>query len=193
MILEEAMQRVPDFWTRPEPKKGSLGEESDWVDFTELTISGGKMLVGDPEQLPQPEQCLCVNLPNGAYSVRAKVMRYGKDKRISRIQVSLKNGSDANLGAVIGTAGTDIAIIGICDAERIQAACEENPDECGEDIKQDAFGIDSSGVVHRDSCIIPVVSSGFGDGEFLVYELLSAAGREGAEIEFIKHNEPYPF
>ena len=44
-----------------------------------------------------------------------------------------------------------------------------------------------------NSIVIPTVDTGFGDGSYEVYSLLSAGAVVGLEAVFIREGEPYPF
>jgi len=52
----------------------------------------------------------------------------------------------------------------------------------------------ADGVIrYQNAELVFFVNSGFGDGTFPVYELVSAGGRWGVEVVFIEPGTPYPF
>ncbi len=184
---------------RRDVRKGALGKETGWIPFDELKLRSGKLFITDPIAGVGMEEGLGVELPPADYRLEAKVMDYGQDKRISRLRIVLPDG-DAEIGEQIGSTWTDVGSTGVCDHEDLAKALEdyhENRDalydRVDEEVWRDGIGHGSVILDEKSSGAMHVVNSGFGDGEFPVYELLSASGRVGCEIEFISRGTPYPF
>jgi len=182
-------------WSAKTPRKGELGTETDWMNFTELDVNSGKLLFMDPIHVNKPEEGLLVELPKGVYSLLIKAMRYANQKRISRLRVVLPVKHPV-LGKLLGYTRTDVAMTGICDCEAFTKLADTVDIEELWDIRQPVFDIDSCGTVilKKDLEVrMPVVASGFGDGEYPVHELLSKSARIGTEVEYIKPETRYPY
>lgn len=191
MNLEECFRPKID-WSSKMPKDGDLGTETDWMRFTELKVDSGKMLFLDPFAATKPEEGLLVELSPGTYEVWIKAMRYGYMGVPSRLRVVFPDTAPV-LGGEIGTTWTDVATTGVCDYEAFAKAAQD-PDKYDDEIRQKLFGIDVYIVVPLDpesEATVAAVSSGFGDGEYRVYELLSESERVGAEVEFIPPDGPF--
>ena len=192
MKLDDALQNA---WTA-NPPKGSIGKESTWLEFCSLQMSGNRHLIIDAEFAPSEADGLLVTLSPGHYCIQAKVIDYGTDKRVSRLRVG-RDGHHSTVGQQIGTTWTDTAKTGVCDFETFWQACGGSVERAYEVIGDTLEQASSHGVAILDSSIgvvMPFVSSGFGDGEFAVFELVATDGeRVGIEIEFISPGEPYPF
>lgn len=180
-----------------EPGKSDLGE-TDWISFTELEVNSGKLLFLDPLHVNKPEEGLIVKLPRGVYSLLIREMQYTDRKRVSRLRVVLPD-KDPEVGKLLGTTWTDIAMTGVCDCEAFAGLVDTVDIEELWDIRQPVFDIvdiDNFGTVTLEKNLevkMPVVAAGFGDGEYPVHELLSRSARIGAEVEFIKPGTQYPF
>ncbi len=191
MSMDEYLK---DAWTKT-PPKGTLGKESEWLDFCDLNLKGNSLLIIDASFTPRANDGLLVELSPGAYLVQAKAMNYISDKRISRLRVFAK-GAEPYIGQEIGTTWTDTAQMGICDHQVFLQSWGDDDDASYAVIcptLQDSW---THGIAVLDAtteAIMPFVSSGFGDGEFPVYELLQNGHRVGVEVEFIPSNTLYPF
>ena len=119
-------------------------------------------------------------------------MDYGDDKRISRLR--LVQDVPHELGELLGTTVADVGYTGACDHEALLKSVVGN-EEAAEKLAQKVFDIDDFGKVALPAdpeAALHIVSSGFGDGEFPVRELISESGRVGVEVEFIEPGAPYP-
>lgn len=191
MDLEECFRPKPD-WSAKMPKDGDLGTETDWMRFTELRVDSGMVLFLDPLAADNPEHGLMVELSAGKHEVWVKAMMYGRMGVPSRLRVILP-GTNPVLGGEIGTTWTDVATTGVCDYEAF-AKASQNPDKYDNEIRQKVFDIDVYIVVPLDpesEATVAAVTSGFGDGEYRVFELLSESKRVGAEVEFIPPDGPF--
>jgi hypothetical protein len=179
-------------WTA-NPPTGTRGTETPWLAFTTRSIESGRLMIGDASFLPDPENCVTVNVQPGTYELSVKVMDYGTDKRISRLRVA-RAGADPELGRKVGAVWADVGRIGVCDAERF-GAVEPLKDEARwtETIGAALDASETHGIASFEGVEMPFVASGFGDGEFPVYRLRSGGEPVGAEVQFIKPTERYPF
>ena len=69
------------------PEKGAAGEESDWLEFCDLQVVGKCIWVGDANFVPHEADGFLVAVDPGCYSVTAKAIDFGGDKRVSRLRV----------------------------------------------------------------------------------------------------------
>ena len=170
-------------------------EHSGWLDFCSLSLKGGSFLAVDAQFVPSEPDGLLVKLPPGNYSVQAKAVNYGGDRRVSRLRV-FRDGASPKLGEKIGETWTDTAKTGVCDFESFSQAWGSDDDASYETIEP-FFDTDNPfGIVIFDAArgaIMPFVDSGFGDGTFPVFELAENGKRVGFEIEFIGEGKAYPF
>lgn len=177
---------------------GALGQETEWLGFTQLDLSDGKLLICDLGFVPSEDDGLVVELPPGRYEVRAKVMVYPGDRRVSRLRL-LPAGTAATLGKQLGETWTDTAQTSICDFTAMTRHFEVaklDDDAFGERLDQAREEQGKCGALDLDAAqgaVAPFVDSGFGDGTFPVFALTADGRRVGVEIEFIAANEPYPF
>jgi hypothetical protein len=174
------------------------GEESDWIDFGEIHCKSGKFLVIDPAFVADVSNGVVVKCPSGAYRLSAKVISYGRDRRVSRLRV-LNAGIKADATKKreqIGEAWADVAAIGVCDAQAFAKIFPKDEEEAEELIENYLDEGKSAGSIimegHEDTPLC-YVSSGFGDGTFPVYALTSGRKRIGFEVEFIEEGAAYPF
>lgn len=165
--------------------------ESEWLRLGDLVTNSGKLLVTDAQLAP--EFGVTLDLPIGEYTVMTKVMDYGVDARFSRLRVL--SGDQVSSGKAIGEIFTDSAQAGVLDPNTY-------PAEVAGDfslwlkVMEPQFTSGSYGVAVLDvesGAKMPFVESGFGDGTFAVYELLSGDRRVGVEVQFIAPGDAYPF
>ncbi len=194
MNLEEYLKGTKASIATTMPQKGSKGKETDWLYFCELNLRSGKLLVVDPSYGPKPDQGLLVDLPTGKYVIQARVLNYGPVRYVSRLRVLIQE-STPTVGKSIGTVGNDTAQIGVCDHEVFSEAWGDDDDASLEKIQNTLWDAEEHGVAVLDEengAVMPFVSSGFGDGEYHVHELLSDGKLAGVEVEFIKAETEYP-
>jgi hypothetical protein len=169
----------------------------EWLKkYSKFVVPGGL------EGLPPGSQLLPLggaqtqyDLPPGDYVVAARCMQWGKDRRVSRLRVVLK-GSSFQIGKEIGGVNTDTAAIGVCDLDVFSAAWRDDPGDAANKMEyhvtsEKIYGSFALDEEHR--AVMAFVRTGFGDGGYPVYELVSGPRRVGAEVVFIKEKEPYPF
>ena len=176
------------------PENGAVGEESDWLDFCDLQVGGKSIWVGDANFVPHEGDGFLVAVDPGCYSVRAKAIDFGGDKRVSRLRVCRQD-AQPEVGGKIGDTWTDTAITGICDHEVFAEIWGEDDDASDAIIRPtlDDYS-DCHGIAVLDQArhvIMPFVDSGFGDGSFPIFELTQGGHRIGFEVEFIRKDEPY--
>jgi TPR repeat protein len=171
------------------------GEQSEWLDFCDLVLKGGNILIVDAQFVPSEKDGLLVKLPPGNYSVQAKAVNYGGDVRMARLRV-FQNGTAPALAEKIGESWTDTAKTGICDFETFSQVWGTDDDASYKMIEPFFDTEDEFGMATLDqacNAVMPFVSSGFGDGSFPVFELQADGQRVGFEIEFIADGEEYSF
>jgi hypothetical protein len=90
------------------------------------------------------------------------------------------------LGKEVGEAGTDSALIAVCDIHALDAVIGDQA-EAFQQLIESAIQSDCGLVEVRLNgvCMMPYVPSGFGDGTGPVFELRSKRKVVGMELEFI--------
>lgn len=187
---------LAEAWTA-DPPTGTLGSETEWLPFCTLSLQGPQLLVIDADFAPAAEDGILVDLPSGRYNVSARVLDYGADKRVSRLRVA-REGASVRLGDLLGTTWTDTAKTGVCDYHAYLDAWGADNEAAWTIVGPTLENAGTHGIAVLDEArgaVLPFVSSGFGDGEFPVYELLDEASgaRVGVQIEFMPPDLPYPF
>jgi hypothetical protein len=203
--------------------KGSISPETDWISFCQVEIVGGKLQVHDatgpptdgplPPGVRQSYGTLIINgeprtfyyrpdplvdVPPGHYGVAVRCMQWGEDRRVSRLRVLLK-GRRGQRGEEVGAVSIDTAKCGVCDPEVFSAAWRAHPGgevAATNELEYQITGGALYGAVALDEqhgAVMVFVRSGFGDGGYPVYELISRSKRVGVEVVFINESEPYPF
>jgi hypothetical protein len=173
------------------------GRESEWTEIAQLDLTSGKLIVGDVQFVPNLDDSLLVDLPSGTYSVQRKLVTYGQDTRVAALRVILLDATGDREGQ-IGSTWTDTATMGVSDYSAATGALSA--------LGQDEFHDRVLSAVHqatgepvgvvtwvRDHAEMPFAASGFGDGLYPVYELVTDGDRVGVEVEFIAQGTPYPF
>ncbi len=177
------------------PSYGDFGEESDWLDFCELTLRSPKLHIVDPCYAADPQEGCLVALPPGLYRVQARAMAYGRDVRISRLR-AIHPDAVAVTGPEIGHTGSDTANIGIYDFDVFARAWGTDGNASWEVICPTLEAAATHGIAVLDKsvgAVMPFVSSGFGDGAFPVHELQTDGSRVGFEVTFLRTDQRYPF
>jgi hypothetical protein len=167
------------------PPNGTSGHESDWLSFCSLEVPTGSLWAGDPNIVNRDDGCV-VKVPAGTYVLEAKVMDFAGHKKISRVRAILSGTLEPRLGKEIGEAGTDSALIGLCDIGALETAVSRDHEKFQQAIKDHPgayFGIIRINI--HGQVEIPFVSSGLGDGTGPVAELKANRRRIGIELEFI--------
>jgi len=185
-----------DAWTA-NPPTGTAGSETDWLPFCKLTSRGTQLLVIDADFAPYAQHGLLVDLAPGEYEIKARVIDYGTDKRISRLRLVMGNRTPST-GHQLGTTWTDTGKTGVCDYIAYRDAWGDDDEVSwgivGPTLEQ--AGTHGIALLNPASgTVLPFVTSGFGDGNFSVHELIDSATnvRIGVEVEFIASDTPYPF
>jgi hypothetical protein len=86
--------------------------------------------------------------------------------------------------------------IGVYDHDVFARARGEDDEASWEIICPAIEGAQTHGIAVLDEeagAVMPFVSSGFGDGRFPIYELVSDGSRAGFEVTLIKPGTAYPF
>lgn len=204
----------------PTAWKGSISPETDWISFCHLELVSGKLQVHDAMDPPsdglQPPGVResygtfvidgkprtfyyspdpLVDLPPGHYGVAARCMQWGGGRRVSRLRVLLE-GRRGQRGAEIEAVSIDTSKCGVCDPEVFSAAWRAYPGDAVNEVEShvtsgEIYGAFALG--EQDGAVMAFARSGFGDGGYPIYELISRSQRVGVEIVFIEENEPFPF
>lgn len=165
-----------------------LGEETEWLEFTELNVPSGRLYIFDPLVSEGIRDGLLIEVPAGLYQLKVKDLMTDKGSIFSRLRIVLP-GKEPSLGKVLGTTCTDVAMTCVSDDEALTpyredyGMWEKMQDKIFEVLQYSVvYGIANLGTTPRDT--FPVISSGSSDGEFPVRELIVDSTRVGAEVEF---------
>jgi hypothetical protein len=170
------------------PEAGHVGVESDWLDFGDLKVPQGKLWIGDAS-VPTAEEGCIVNVPAGVYRVDLKGMDFNGARVPSRVRV-VKKGAKFAVGPKQGEAITDTAQVGICDiAEMDAVVTKKNMKEFESDLQAQISESPMSicqFVYGKSRFHMAFVPSGFSDGAYDVFALLSGGKIVGIETEFLR-------
>lgn len=175
---------------RQEQSDPIVGIDMGWTDLGTLTVSSGRVWVGDAAFAPHEADGKVVELPSGEYEGRVRWLRYGQDERAANL-VLVPPSAEFTRGEQLGTTWADTATQGVCDFELLQAALTD------EEEYREAYELEvevkGSQRFAYGNAILLVTPSGFGDGTFKLFELVHEGRRIGIEVEMIGPDEPYPF
>jgi len=195
IIIEQSTNsELEAFFAHPRDVNQELmspGRETSWMHFITLHQEGPKLLVSDAFSIPDQSSGLTLDLPPGDYHVWVKGIDYGFERRLSRIRYCRET-EPLRIGNRIGDMSTDSASTGVCDLSRLLRCCGGDRLQIKRLVNQQVSELGCFGVVRLDHASFPVFGSGFGDGVYPVYELLSHDRRVGIEIEFIAAAAEYP-
>ncbi|MBA3313530.1 MAG: hypothetical protein M3552_07080 [Planctomycetota bacterium] len=165
------------------------GRTQDWLPFCTLDVTTGALWAGDPHLANADDGCV-VKVPAGKYAVEAIGLSLGRDRVVSRLRLRLESELAPTLGEEVGDAGTDSAMIGVCDIEAFDAACGpdagENVQAAIESQTDDGFGVIT--FEQFPGAIMPFVPTG-SDGGGPVFALMSGRKRVGIELPFMEEDE----
>lgn len=159
-----------------------------WKKIGSFEIVSGKMYVGDAMFVPEPTGLEPVELPVGNYDVQ---IHFGSSMPIHNMLRVSKAGTKPMRGDKIGETWADTGTHGVCDFEAITAKLPNR--EAEEDFVErmttgtDDWGEVAAGDMHSEKMVW--CSTGSGDGDFEVYELIESGARCGIEIYFFDPEE----
>ncbi|MBL9135468.1 MAG: SEL1-like repeat protein [Verrucomicrobiales bacterium] len=192
MNLKQFFRIPPEAFVKSTPRSG---ERTEWLEFCSLKLKGPQVLIIDAQFAQSSKEGFLVDLKPGVYQVQVEVANFGGDRRISRMRLLFKAARPTR-GKKIGKTWTDTGTTGVCDLETFSQAWNQDPRKSSRILasaleSEADFGI--AALTARKAAILPFVQSGFGDGQFPVFELMQRGQRVGCEIEFIATNKKYPF
>lgn len=170
------------------PKPGLVGVESDWLQFGELDVPRGRLWLGDAAVTARDEG-VSTKVKPGRYVVELKGMDFKGVRVVSRARVIPGMDRSFAVGARLGEAITDSAMIAICDIDALEAAVtKEHIDEYERDVRE---GMSPPGTVistfayGERSFDVAWIMSGLGDGGYDVFALKTSGKTVGVEVEFL--------
>ena len=169
--------------------KAQKGKTKDWLSFCTLDVTTGSLWAGDP-RLPNAEDGCVVKVPRGRYVIEGIGLALRRDRLVSRLRVRLQSAKKPKLGKEVGTAGTDSAMIGVCDIKAFNKAIgsdsEEEVQEVIEAQTGDGFGIIT--IRKFPGTAMPFVPTG-SDGIGPVIALMSGQKCVGIELPFMDEEQ----
>lgn len=182
-------------------KEGDEGAFSDWLLFHKLELKGRALQFVETRVLglrgENEYECIEIPVASGPFIVECKGVRFGDDARVAAMRAYPESTAVAR-GEKIGEIPVDLGGVSVVDIETIEPSINEDEDEHEEWLEDILFATDVESLVSLHEwpptqTIIPSVESGFGDGVYDVFELVSGGRRVGLEIVFIEEGEKYPF
>jgi hypothetical protein len=164
--------------------RARLGERTKWLPVCTMEVSTGSLWAGDPHLVDKEAGCM-VQVPPGLYRVEGIGAKSGPMRAVVRLRVCLDSVKKPKLGKKVGSAGTDTAMIGVCDIGAFDAACGANSDEAVQ-AAIEAETAKDFGVVQLaefPGTFMPFVPTG-SDGSSPVRALMADRRCVGFEINF---------
>jgi len=93
-----------------------------------MEVSTGSWWAGDPHLADKEGGCV-VQVPPGVYRVEGIGAKSGPMRAVVRLRVCVDSVKKPKLGKKVGSAGTDSAMIGVCDIDAVDAACGTDSEE----------------------------------------------------------------
>lgn len=181
MNLEEYLRASKDGFPNGDVK----GVPSEWMPVTSIAVTAGTLWAGDPWVCNEEDGCV-VEVPNGVYTIEAQGYDFDGIRVIGRARARLAAATEAVLGEELGEAGTDSAMIAICDIAAVDEAIGDDGDSFQDRIE--AYDFQDFGVFRASmtgDIELAYVSSGFGDGWGPVYSLWDGDECVGIELDFL--------
>lgn len=182
------------FTNEPSPTDGFRVLESQIFSIGSLDIQGSHLFFCDPWGMPNDGAA--VDVPPGQYDVSLEVFSYGTDGRVARLIVNLL-GTTPIRGEERGGIGVDVASAAVYDGEAIERFMDDDEKAWQEWLdsftNRDYDPEDIAGFFPcpKANSTMAYTSTGFGDGYYLVYELVQEGLVVGAEVVFLKPNQGY--
>jgi len=181
------MMRLEDYLSSHAPGAGP--SDSGWLALCEITLASGRLLLVDPTLYPDGG---CeVHLASGTYSVQVIVHTECEEHRIGCLRITRDPAGVP--GRTVGEVSVDFAQLGVGDPETIAPAAESiATPEMAEPIWAALNTHNLSGTVPwcpENGVAMPFVSTGYGDGRYVVRELLHEGARVGIFVDFLEGME----
>ncbi len=164
-------------------------EHTEWLELCTIEVTSGKLWMGDPLIANAEDGCVAT-VPVGTYVLEGIGGLFDRMRTVYSIRARLKGAASFHLGAEIGEAGTDCAMIGICDIGAFDAACRdvaEVQEELEEKTSRAGFGCVT--LRRCRGAAMAFVPSGAGDGSGPVRELIDSGTRIGIQHNFLNFAE----
>ena len=158
-------------------------ESASWLPFSSLEAVTGALWAGDPYLANEEDGCI-VKVPPGKYLVEVVDLALAPGRAVSKLRVRLETEANPVVGDQLGEAGTDSAMIGVCDKAFLAAIESVSHEEMCEHIN--AQTEDGCGVVALEKfpgVAMSIICTG-SDGIGPVYALLSGDRCVGIELPF---------
>jgi hypothetical protein len=127
-----------------------------------------------------------VDVPSGHYHVSVRFVRKDGETRVAATRVALS--TDVSRGAKVGDVIIDFAQLGVCDRDAFERVVESLTDEDMPTYFNQLQTLDDTGKAELPGAKVVFTKTGYGDGEYPVYELRNTGGeRAGVEIDFMEY------
>ncbi len=182
-----------------EPKQGQTGHFTDWLAFYELQLAGDALQFTETRVLGlrgnDEYECYEIPVSPGAFVVECKGVSFGADLRIAGLR-AYPEGVRTIRGKKVSEIPVDMGGVSVVDIATVYQSMEENREAYEEWIEDTLYGSEEilQFMFHEwelTKTTIPSVESGFGDGTYDLYELISDGIVVGLEVEFINEETTY--
>jgi hypothetical protein len=170
------------------PSEGSPAVESDWIAHGQIEVKGTRLQMLDVYMAGNDDEGVILRVVPGRFLIAVRVMTYSDDRRVSRLRVRPPNAT-CIIGAKAGAVGVDLGAVAVCDVDLVAVWASANEDQWQDWGQQLWFNRTAPvGIFDCPAAAteLLVVDSGFGDGTYPVYHLMSDGRPVGLEIEFIR-------
>lgn len=174
------------------PAVGATGVETGWMEFVQLSIPNGRLWVGDAWMANESDGIAIPVLP-GEYVLSVKGMDFEGHRRTSRARVCLSSIQEPKVCDKLGEVWVDVGDLGICDIAALEYALTPDLTYPYQDELRDRSAEMSKMhfVYPLGEFEIALLTTGFGDGVYPVYELRSGGQAIGLEVEFLERRYIY--
>jgi hypothetical protein len=158
--------------------------ESDWLDFVDVAILSGEMVVADPTLYPDG---VVLKVPAGIYQVQVRISNDSSVPVVSELRAFCRNPRE--IGGSAGDVSVDFARLGIGDNVEIRRVSQAITPEMAEPIWESLETRQRWGIVPWDvqaNVSMPFVTPGDGDGRYEVKELIDGDGVVGIQVGFLE-------
>lgn len=159
--------------------------KTDWLELCQIKVTSGRLWIGDP-QIPNAEDGCVANVPHGTYLVEGIGCLSDRARTAFSIRARLKDSSAFQVGDKIGDAGTDCAMVGVCDIGAFEAATKDAAEEAWEELEKKTWraGFGCIKLTSGKGGVMAFVPSGDGDGNGPVFALVEAGRCIGFHHDF---------
>jgi hypothetical protein len=164
------------------------GSESDWIDVGVMHVVSDSISIGDAGYPSDPKT---FRLPNGSYTL--SIRQHSKDGQTFNTRVRVSKTSVYQYDCNLASFGIDSARVFVGDTKTVTVSVRRGTASENEDYFQRVCAVPSFGEVPLPGDLgatVWVFETGFGDGLYDVFSLVSDGELVGYETIFIGQDPP---